>query len=101
MSKVLDFETPVLNPYGLGLEYLQLFQRKCFWTIDLQNKETYRKVLEQGYKWIRRVDDRHFENITRRPTIGCYVEVFKVQHPNCVPISSPQGQKLIRRLCYF
>jgi len=51
--------------------------------------------------WIRRDDARRFEEITRRPTIGCHVEVFKVQQLNCVPIQSPYGQKLIRKLCYF
>jgi hypothetical protein len=84
-----------------SLSYLELFQKKSFWSVDLQNKETYRNLLEEGYMWIRRDDARRFEEITRRPTIGCHVEVFKVQQLNCVPIQSPYGQKLIRKLCYF
>jgi hypothetical protein len=99
MRPVLQFEYGGVNPFGL--DYLEMFQKKYFWSIDLQKKETYDSLLEEGFKWIRRDDTRRFELITRRPTIGCYVEVFKVQHLGCVPIVSPQGQKLIRRLCYF
>lgn len=84
-----------------SLNYLELFQMQRFWSIDLQKQETYDSVLEQGFKWIRRVNPRRFELITRQPTVGCYVEVFKVRHLNCVPIDSPQGKKLIRKLCYF
>lgn len=85
----------------ISLSYLELFQKQRFWSIDLQNQEKYDSLLEEGFKWIRRDDPRRFELITRRPTIGCYVEVFKVQYPGCIPIKSAQGQKLIRKLCYF
>jgi hypothetical protein len=84
-----------------SLSYLDLFSKQRFWSIDLQNQEKYDSLLEQGFKWIRRDDTRRFELITRRPTIGCTVEVFKVQHLGCVPIKSTQGKKIIRKLCYF
>lgn len=81
--------------------YLDLFSMQRFWSIDLQKKETHTSLLEQGFKWIRRDDSRRFDFITRYPTIGCYVEVFKVQYPGCVPIQSWEGRKMIRKLCYF
>lgn len=84
-----------------SLSYLDLFSKQRLWSIDLQKQETYDSLLEEGFKWIRRDDTRRFELITRRPTIGCYVEVFKVQYPGCVLIKSAQGQKMIRKLCYF
>ena len=84
-----------------SLSYLELFQKQCFWSVDLQNKEQYTLLIEKGYKWIRRDDTRRFDEITRRPTIGCYVEVFKFRRAGCVPIVSPQGHKLIHRVCYF
>jgi hypothetical protein len=85
----------------LGLSYLEQFQKQRFWSNTLQNKDKLDRVLQSGFMWIRRCDDRHFENITRRPTVGCYVEVFKLRHSDCVPIQSREGKKLIGKVCYF
>ena len=99
MRTPVDFEYLGVNPFTI--DYSTLFQKVRVWSIDLQKPGTLESYLEQRYKWIRRDDSRHFNFITRRPTVGCYVELFKVWQPDCVPITSAEGKKLIRKLCYF
>ncbi len=70
-------------------------------TTELQDPVRYKILQERGYAWIRRYDGCRFERIVRNPTVGCVVELFKQQHPGCIPLESWRAQKLIRRVCYF
>ncbi len=81
--------------------YSHLFQRRYMWSVELQRPSVYQDILEQGFLWIRQDHSRSFDYYTRRPTVGCRVELYKVYHPDCVPIQSPKGQRLIQKLCYF
>lgn len=83
------------------LSYSQMFQRKRFYTYDLQrDDDTLEKLRLEGYKWIGRVR-QPFQSMVRVPTIGCLVELAVYRQVGMVPIDSPQGQKLLWRQCYF
>lgn len=86
----------------MALPYLDMFAMTRMWSEDLKNPGLYDLwVKHRGFIWIRPVYDRGFANIVRNPTVGRYVELFKAQHPGCVPIDSPEGRRMIRRICYF
>ena len=56
---------------------------------------------DQGFAWIRRLDNRRFEQIVRNPTVGCMVELCVLEHVGCVPLDSPAAKKMLTKLCYF
>jgi hypothetical protein len=64
-------------------------------------KEVYEFVKSEGYNHIRRYDERSFDQLLRRPTVGCMIELFQIPHCRTVPIDSPAGKKIINRICYF
>jgi hypothetical protein len=70
-------------------------------TLELQEPGVTERLLEEGFRYIRRYDDRRFERIVRNPTIGCIVELFFLEHVRCVPLDSAKARALIRRKCYF
>ncbi len=70
-------------------------------TLELQEPRVLELLLMAGFRYIRRYDDRRFEQIVRSPTIGCIVELFILQHPRCVPLDSAKARALIRKKCYF
>jgi hypothetical protein len=82
------------------MTYSSLFKCKRLHTILLQDTTVLNSILNEGFKWIRRIDKVEFHTITRYPTMGCIVEVFTSFQAGCVEIESRKGQKLIRRLCY-
>lgn len=81
--------------------YLDMFKRKVVWTVDLRNEAFLNEIKKQGLVWIRRLPVQHFHKMVRNPTVGCYVEVFFLQHPGTIAIDSPKAKKLINRVCYF
>jgi hypothetical protein len=85
-----------------GTSYLDMFAATRMWSEDLKNPGVYDLwVRHKGFVWIRPVYDRHFSQIVRNPTIGRNVELFKIQHLGCVPIDSPEGRKIINKICYY
>lgn len=76
------------------------YSKKRILTQDLQDPETILYLKMQGFVWIRRYI-QPLDSFLRTPTLGCWVELFKIQDMRCVSIDSLQGKKLIRRLCYF
>lgn len=85
-----------------SLPYLDMFAMTRMWSEDLKNPGLYDLwVKEKGFVWIRPVYERHFSQIVRNPTVGRYVELCKVQQLGCVPINSPEGRRIIHKLCFF
>lgn len=80
--------------------YIDMFAKKRLLTTDLRRPEVSEWLRYNGYVWIRRYYPP-FDSIIRNPTVGGWVDVFKVWDLGCVPIDSRAGQKIIRRLCYF
>ena len=70
-------------------------------TVELQKPGVVEALLEEGFRFIRRYDQRRFDKIVRNPTMGCVVELFFLQHPYCVPLDSAKARALIKRQCYF
>jgi hypothetical protein len=82
--------------------YSSAFRMKRAYSMDLHNdKELLEELKANGFKYIRRYDNRSFNILLRNPTMGCIVELYQIHYYNCVPIDSPAGKKLISRLCYF
>jgi hypothetical protein len=77
-----------------------MFSRMEISTRELQRPEVLAAVKAKGFSWIRRRNPP-FDSITRDPTVGCFVELFSLQHPGCVALDSPAAKKLINRVCYF
>lgn len=80
--------------------YLEMFSRVETWTYELQKFGVLEWYRERGFHWIRRVPQR-FERMVRNPTIGCFVELYRVEHAGCVHLDSLAAKKLVKRLCYF
>jgi hypothetical protein len=82
--------------------YSSIFRMKRAYSADLHNDPYFLEDLKaDGFKYIRRYDERSFDQVLRRPTIGCMVELFQIPHCRTVPINSPAGKKIINRICYF
>jgi hypothetical protein len=76
------------------------YSKKRILTQDLQDPEILLYLKMLGFVWIRRYI-QPLNSFLRTPTLGCWVELFKVQDMRCVSIDSAEGRKLINRLCYF
>lgn len=82
--------------------YSSMFRVKRVYTNDLRNnKEFLDNLIAQGFKYIRRHDERAFYQLLRDPILGCKVEVYQIPYHGTVPIDSPAGKKIINRICYF
>lgn len=81
--------------------YTDMFRMTIANTYDLRQGSILHDYLDKGYLYIRRREQQHFRDIVRSPTIGCVVELT-VQHvPGSVPIVSPRGRAIIKKVCYF
>ncbi len=80
--------------------YNDLFSMIIITTKELQDKRVLESILQKGFLYIRRRNLK-YNQILREPTIGCWVELFKVRQTDCVPIESVQGKKIIKRINYF
>ena len=80
--------------------YYDYYSKKRMLTQDLQDPAIFLLLKTLGFVWIRRYNP-HLDSVLRTPTLGCWVELFKVEDIRCVHIDSPQAKKLINRLCYF
>jgi hypothetical protein len=81
------------------MSYSQIFKMKRINSIDLRNdKDFLQELLDDGFVYIRRYEDRSFNQILRNPTLGCIVEL---SYYKSVRINSVEGRKIINRLCYF
>jgi hypothetical protein len=76
------------------------YSKRLMLTQDMQDPAIIHLLKTLGFIWIRRYI-QPLDSFLRTPTLGCWVELFKVQDMRCIPIDSPQGKKLIKRLCYF
>ena len=83
------------------MKYSDYFRKVWITTSELKKPGVLAKYKKQGFIWIRKLNNKRFENIVRNPTIGCTVELFFLYDTGCVPIDSPQSKKLINKLCYF
>ena len=85
----------------MSLDYSRAFGVKTFLSTDLQNVETYNKLVSDGYVWIKQKHIFQFHRLVRFPTIGRWVEVSRTGAGHYVPIDSKAGKKLINKLCYI
>ena len=83
------------------MSYSSVFQMKRFLSTELNTYDVYAKQLNEGYMWVRRRNPKHFSEIVRVPTVGCYVEIFKIQHPGCIPLDSLKARAMLKKICYF
>jgi hypothetical protein len=83
------------------MKYSDYSRKVLISTIELKKIKLLEKYKKHGFVWIRKLNQKSFENIVRNPTIGCIVELFIIWQPHCVPIDSPKATKLINKLCYF
>lgn len=98
----LNYYKYLLQTYGTEtLAYPLIFSRKRVYSLDLQNKEVLQQYLDKGYKWVKRVEFKHFNQITRYPTIGCTLELSIGYDVGAVEINSVYGRRMIKKLCYF
>ncbi len=82
--------------------YSRIFKMKRVCSIDLRNdKEFLKELMDEGFIYIRRHEDRTFDQVLRNPTLGCIVELYQLPYYRSVKIDSPAGRKIINRLCYF
>jgi hypothetical protein len=78
-----------------------VLKRKRVFTSELKNNERIEYYRNQGFHWIKRIENKNFKQIIRNPTIGCYVELTTIYRYGTVPINSYIGKKIITKLCYF
>ena len=76
------------------------YSKRLMRTHDMQDPTSILLLKTLGFCWIRRYI-QPLNSFLRTPTLGCWVELFKVEDIRCVHIDSPQAKKLINRLCYF
>ena len=74
---------------------------KLFLSTELSKYDVYNSHLNDGFAWICRRDPKHFADIVRVPTIGCYVEIYKSQYPGTIRLDSPKARAMLKKLCYF
>jgi hypothetical protein len=80
--------------------YSKLFACKRVSTHSLQNPVYLQQMLDAGFCWIRR-EEKPFLQTLRNPTVGCIVELFCMPRANAVPLDSPKGIALLRKVCYY
>jgi hypothetical protein len=68
---------------------------------DLQNPRTLEYYRAQGFHWIRRSEQPHYNLFMRDPTIGCFVELKTHRDLRCAHLDTPKAKKLIRTQSYF
>jgi hypothetical protein len=71
------------------------------YTYDLQKFGVLDSYRERGFHYVRRFNTHNFRDIVRHPTLGCCVELSAMPHPGSVPIDSPMGRRLLKKVCYF
>jgi hypothetical protein len=82
--------------------YSSIFKMKRVHSIDLRNNRDFLENLKaDGFRYIRRHDDKAFDQLLRNPTMGCIVELYQIPLYRSVRIDSPAGRKIINRICYF
>lgn len=74
---------------------------KLFLTTELSKYDVYNTQLSAGFAWIRRREPKHFADIVRVPTVGCYVEIYKSRYPGTIPLDSSKARAMIKKICYF
>jgi hypothetical protein len=70
-------------------------------THDLQNPKTLEYYRAQGFQWIRREDQKHYNFYTREPTIGCIAELSTHRENRSAHLDSARAKKLIKTQNYF
>lgn len=80
--------------------YSWIFEKRRYHSSELQKKDLYNALLNSGFLWIRKYNERSFEHTLRNPTLGCIVEVLKFPDVGCIPLDSYKARQLIRKLCY-
>jgi hypothetical protein len=68
---------------------------------DLQSPSTLEYYRAQGFHWIRRFDQPHYNFFMRDPTIGCFVELKTHRDIRCAHLDSLKARKLIQTQSYF
>jgi hypothetical protein len=84
----------------MSFDYGRMFGTKVISSSELQNKETYDKLVADGFVWIKQKHNLHFDKIVRFPTVGRWLEISRNWQAFAVPITSSKGQMLINKLCY-
>jgi hypothetical protein len=85
----------------MSFDYGRIFGTKVMLSTDLQNKETYNKLVSDGYIWIKQKHVDQFHRLVRFPTVGRWIELSRTGAGHFVAIDSTKGKKLINNLCYY
>jgi hypothetical protein len=80
--------------------FYDYYAKKRLLSRDLQDPRIVLLLQTLGFNWVRRYNPP-LNSVLRMPTVGCWVEVLKVEDVGCVYIESPEAKKLINRICYF
>ncbi len=80
--------------------YSQVFGYAICFTRKLRQPAVLADYLQRGFRWIRQ-KPQDYNRILRSPTDGCLVELSVMQMPWSVPIDSPRGRHMIRKVRYF
>jgi hypothetical protein len=70
-------------------------------THDLQHPKTLEYYRTQGFQWIRRVEQKHYNFFMREPTIGCFAELSTHRDNRSAHLDSARAKKLIKTQNYF
>jgi len=70
-------------------------------THDLQNPKTLKYYRAEGFQWIRRADQKHYNFFMREPTIGCLAELTTHRDFRSAHLDSAKARKLIQTQNYF
>jgi hypothetical protein len=85
-----------MDPQAYGRQ----FHVRRFRTYDLQKPGVLATVMALGYRYVRR-SVKDYVDIVRNPTMGCIVEMSYVPMPYFMPLTSREGQRLVKCLSYF
>ena len=84
----------------MSQNYSRIFGVKLVFSTDLQNKETYNNLINDGFTWIKQKHNTHFDRIVRFPTVGRWLLLSRTADVGYVSITSSEGRHLINKLCY-
>ena len=70
-------------------------------TYDLQDPAVLKYYRDDGFHWIRRVDQKNYKSIIREPTIGWMVELKTSDDLRCAHLDTKKAKRLIKTLNYF
>ncbi len=81
------------------MNYSKVFEKRRYRTTELKNPKLYSLLLNNGFLWLRKYNERRFEDTLRNPTLGCLVEVMTYPDVGTIPLNSYKARRIICKLC--